>query len=86
MTTLVDVLARRVREVAELRGVPLSHVADRAGISRSYLWAILNGKSSATLDMVERLAAAMDVEAGALLREETAPRMPNPKTRPKKAR
>jgi transcriptional regulator with XRE-family HTH domain len=57
---LEAVLAKRLRELAELRGIPLSHLADRAGIARSYLWRVLDAESSATLDLVQRLAAVLN--------------------------
>lgn len=64
---LEETLAQRVREVAEARGVPLSHVADRAGIARSHLWNVLAATSSATLDLVQRLADVLTVEPTDLL-------------------
>jgi transcriptional regulator with XRE-family HTH domain len=63
------VLARRLREVAALRDVPLSHVADRAGIARSYFWKLLDAESSATLDMIQRIAAVLHEDPIDLLTE-----------------
>jgi transcriptional regulator with XRE-family HTH domain len=65
--TLEQVLARRVREIALEKGIALSHVADRAGIARSHLWAVLSARRSATLAMVQRLAGVLGVEPLALL-------------------
>jgi transcriptional regulator with XRE-family HTH domain len=53
--------------VADERGVALTHVADRAGIGRSHMWRLLNGEAAATLDVVDKLAAALDVHAVELL-------------------
>jgi transcriptional regulator with XRE-family HTH domain len=64
---LEKVLARRLREVAAQKGIALSHVADRAGVARSYFWRLLDGSSSATLAAVQRIAEALDVEPLALL-------------------
>jgi transcriptional regulator with XRE-family HTH domain len=64
---LEQVLARRLREVAKQKGVALSHLADRAGLARSYLWKLLDGSSSATLAAVQRIAEALDVEPLLLL-------------------
>jgi transcriptional regulator with XRE-family HTH domain len=61
------VLARRLREVAAERGLALTHLADRAGVGRSHLWRLLNADASATLDAVEQIAEALDVEPLALL-------------------
>lgn len=54
-------LARRLRELAEEREIALSHLADRSGVARSYLWRLLNADSSATLDVVQRLADVLEV-------------------------
>jgi transcriptional regulator with XRE-family HTH domain len=64
---LEKLLARRLREVAQDKGLPLSHVADRAGMSRSYFWLLLDARSSATLDAVQRLAEVFGVDPIALL-------------------
>jgi transcriptional regulator with XRE-family HTH domain len=64
---LEQVLALRLRETAKQKGVALSHLADRAGVARSYMWLLLNGRSSATLDAIQRLAEALDVEPLVLL-------------------
>lgn len=62
------ILAERLRALAEARGLPLTHLADRANISRSMLWKILNRESSATVDTVEQLAEVLNVEPIELLR------------------
>ena len=66
-SSLRSVLARRLRVVAEEKGVALTHVADRAGIGRSHMWRLLNGEASATLDVVDKLAGALDVPSVELL-------------------
>lgn len=65
--SLRSVLARRLREVAAERGVALTHVADRAGVGRSHLWRLLNAEAGATIDAVEKIAEALDVDPVALL-------------------
>jgi transcriptional regulator with XRE-family HTH domain len=72
--SLRSMFARRLREVAAERGIALTHVADRAGIGRSHMWRLLNGEAAATLDVVEKLASALDVAATELLAE--APKRP----------
>ena len=64
---LERLLARRLREVAKQKGLALSHVADRAGLARSYMWRLLDGSSSATLSAVQRLADALEVDPASLL-------------------
>jgi transcriptional regulator with XRE-family HTH domain len=49
--------------------VALTHVADRAGVGRSHLWRLLNGEAAATLDVVDKLAVALEVSALDLLTE-----------------
>ena len=56
-----------VRRSARLAGLPLAKVADRAGISRGYLWHLLAGKSSPTLETVFMLAYALEREPRLLL-------------------
>lgn len=60
-SSLEKTLALRVRAVAAARSLPLSHVADRAGVARSHLWAVLKTERSATLSLVQRLAEALGV-------------------------
>jgi len=62
-----------LREIARKKGRPLYVVAELAGFSRAALWAILNQASSPTLNTVQRLAAALDVEPLELLLGEPAP-------------
>jgi transcriptional regulator with XRE-family HTH domain len=67
----VDELHRRVvtriREVAEERGIPLTHLPDRAGVARSHFWDVLAGRKSPTLVWLAKIAAALDVDAGVLV-------------------
>jgi transcriptional regulator with XRE-family HTH domain len=81
MATLEKTLALRVRAVAAARGVALSHVADRAGISRSHLWAVLKCERSATLGMVQRLAEAIGVAPIELLDANSTAAETRPKAR-----
>jgi transcriptional regulator with XRE-family HTH domain len=67
-------LARRLRELSTERGIALTHLADRAGIGRSHLWRLLNGEAAATLDVVDKLASALDVASLDLLND--APKRP----------
>lgn len=69
---LEETLARRLRELARTKHVALSHVADRAGVSRSYFWLLLDGENSATLAVVQRIAEALEVEPLSLLADDVA--------------
>lgn len=65
---LEERFAARLREVCEQRGLPVTHLADLAGVSRSHVWRLLSGEQSATLALVQRLAAALGVDPLELLR------------------
>ncbi len=84
--TLDEVLAKRLREVAEEKGIPISHVADRAGMSHSYFWKLLAAKASTSLKSVERLAGALGVDPLELLTEKAgATTKKTPRSRVKRA-
>jgi transcriptional regulator with XRE-family HTH domain len=59
---LERILARRIRELAAERAIPLSHLADRAGVSRSLLWEIFAQSASVTLETVQRLSDALELK------------------------
>ncbi len=62
----VDVLhrriARRIREIAKARGIPVSHVPDRAGVARGHFWHVLDATASPTVTWLEKIARVLDVE------------------------
>jgi transcriptional regulator with XRE-family HTH domain len=60
-------VAARIRALARQRRIPLSHVADRAGVSRTQLFDVLAGRKSPTLAWLVKLAAALDVDVAELL-------------------
>lgn len=69
---LREVLAKnlkRLRLAAELSQEDLAH---RAEIDRTYVSSLERGRYSATVDMLERLAAELGVEAADLLRIDAA--------------
>lgn len=55
-------LARHIRELAKARRIRITHLPDRAAVSRSYFWDVLKGKNSPTLLWLERIAAALGVD------------------------
>ena len=61
-------VALRIREIAKRKGMPLTQVADAAGISRRHMWIVLRGESAASLDILAKLAAALGVDPSALVR------------------
>lgn len=60
-------LAAQIRALAEARGIPLSHVADRAGVGRAHLYGVLAGRSSPSLTWIVKIAEVLGVEPAELL-------------------
>ncbi len=67
---LREVLARNLRRLRSERGLSQERLALEAGIDRSYVSLLETEKYSATVDMVEKLAAVLKVDPIGLL---TAP-------------
>jgi transcriptional regulator with XRE-family HTH domain len=58
---------RRIRELARKNRIAVTHLPDRAGVSRSHFWDVLRGKRSPTLKWLVRVANALDVDPAELL-------------------
>ena len=65
-------LSQNIRRLAKARKIPLTHLADRAGVSRAELFNVLKGERSPTLRWVEAVAAALEVPVADLVREPPA--------------
>lgn len=61
-------VAARIREIATRKGLVLIHVADAAGVSRSQFWNVLRGDTAASLDVLTKIAGALNVDPVALVR------------------
>lgn len=61
-------LAGRIRELAKRKKLRLTELADRAGVSRGHLWAVLGGEKAATIDYLCRIAKVLEVDPAELLR------------------
>ena len=61
-------VAQRVRERRTDRGLTITQLADRAGISKGMLSKIENGQTSPSLGTIAALAGALDVPVTALFR------------------
>jgi transcriptional regulator with XRE-family HTH domain len=67
---VVDIRQRLARNLRRLRhecGWSQEEFADRAGIHRTYVSDLERGARNPTITIVERLAKALNVKAGALL-------------------
>lgn len=67
-------VARHIRERAQGKNIPLSHLPDRAAVARSHFWEVLGGRKSPTLNWLGRIAAALEVDPADLLARD--PRTP----------
>lgn len=65
--SLRGLLARNLRLLRAKQGLSQEALADLVGIDRTYVSALERERYAATVDMIERLAAALGVEALALL-------------------
>lgn len=61
-------LARNLRLCRQRSGMSQEELADAAGIDRTYVSALERCVYAASVDMLEKLAIALEVEAAALLR------------------
>jgi len=62
-----DVLARNLRRMRRDRGLSQEELAHRANIDRTYVSALERSIYSATIDVVDKLAQVLGVEASELL-------------------
>lgn len=58
----------RVRSERQRQGVSQEALAHRSGIARAYIGSLESGERNPSLDTIARLAAALDVDAGELVR------------------
>ena len=63
-----DILAANLRSMRRRQGLSQEELAHRAAIDRTYVSALERGVYAATIDVIERLARALDVEVWELLR------------------
>jgi transcriptional regulator with XRE-family HTH domain len=60
-TAVVDV-GEQLRTIRQLRRLTLKEVADRAGLSESFLSQVERGRTSASISSLQRIAAALGVD------------------------
>lgn len=58
---------RNIRRLREANGLSQEQLADLANVHRTYLSGVETGSRNPTLEVVERLAKALDVDASILL-------------------
>ena len=63
-------VARNLRRLRAERGLTQEEVAERAGLNRNYVGMLEREENSPTVDMLEKLAAVLQVEPEFLLKED----------------
>ena len=60
--TLREIVARNLRQIRHAKGLSQEELADRAGINRNYVGMLERSEHAATVDMLDQLAIALDVD------------------------
>ena len=68
-----EVLALNLRKYRQARGLSQEELAHRADIDRTYISAIERSVYAASIEVVDRLAQALGIEAADLLRRPAIP-------------
>ena len=65
---LREIVARNLRQLRNAKGLSQEELADRADINRNYVGLLEREQHAATVDMLEKLAAVLEVDPIVLLR------------------
>jgi transcriptional regulator with XRE-family HTH domain len=64
-------VARNLRRLRHATGLSQEELADRADVNRNYVGMLEREEHAATIDMLEKLAAVLDVDPIEFFRDET---------------
>jgi transcriptional regulator with XRE-family HTH domain len=64
---LRDQVGLNIQELRHIRGISQEDLAHLAGVNRGYIGKLENAKYSATLDMIEKIAEALEIAPSVLL-------------------
>lgn len=78
-----EVLALNLRRYRQLARLSQEELAHRAGIDRTYISSLERCVYAAGIDVVDRLARAMSIDAADLLRRPAAPPVRRHRSKPK---
>ena len=67
-----EVFARNLRAARRAKGLSQEELAHRAGIDRTYISSLERSVYHASIDVVDRLASALDLDAAELLKRPAA--------------
>lgn len=64
------VFASRLRQIRQAKGLSQEDLANRANLHRTYVGSVERGERNISIDNIERLANALEIDIIELLREE----------------
>lgn len=64
------VFAKRLRQIRQLRGLSQEALAEISGLHRTYVGSVERGERNVSIDNMERLAKALEVDIAELLKDE----------------
>jgi transcriptional regulator with XRE-family HTH domain len=64
------VFAKRLRQIRQVRGLSQEALADLASLHRTYVGSVERGERNVSIDNMERLAKALEVDIVELLKDE----------------
>jgi transcriptional regulator with XRE-family HTH domain len=64
------IFAQRLRQIRQIRGLSQEELADIAGLHRTYVGSVERSERNVSIDNMERLATALEVDITELLRKE----------------
>lgn len=73
LATYLATVGRRIQSLRRLRGLSQAALGEAAGLTRSYLSAVEQGRQNITLDAALRLASALRVSVAGLVSEDPSP-------------
>ena len=65
-----QIFAQRLRQIRQIRGLSQEELADMAGLHRTYVGSVERSERNVSIDNMERLAKALEVDITELLRKE----------------
>jgi transcriptional regulator with XRE-family HTH domain len=64
------IFAQRLRQIRHIQGLSQEELADMAGLHRTYVGSVERSERNVSIDNMERLANALEVDITELLRKE----------------
>jgi transcriptional regulator with XRE-family HTH domain len=64
------IFAQRLRQIRQIRGLSQEELADIAGLHRTYVGSVERSERNVSIDNMERLAKALEVDITELLKKE----------------